>query len=191
VPQATKPGSDSLPVTADLSRCFLGGDSAGGNITHHVGCQAAKTDLGPITIRGLIMLQPFFGGEEKTKSEVSVTNPVLLTNFLSDWFWRAFLPPGANKDHGSCNVFGPNAPDISDLPLPSIFLAIGTHDILKDRQVQYAKNMALIFGPDNITVKKYIMGFHGFFAFDLLLQKALMTDISAFVKGVLAKLPQD
>lgn len=180
-------GSEYLPATADVSQCFLAGDSAGGNAVHHVGCRAASADLGPVKIRGWFMLQPFFGGEERTVSEHAVKNPVLLTNELADWFWRAFLPDGADRDHEASNVFGPNAPDISRLPLPPIFVIIGTHDILKDREVAYAKEMARIVGKDNVLVKKYAGGFHGFFAYDLDLQKVLMVDLASFVQGVLAK----
>ncbi|CAM6084106.1 unnamed protein product [Calypogeia fissa] len=187
--QKTQAGSNGLPETADLSRTILAGDSAGGNITHHVGVRAAESDLGPVKIRAWIMLQPFFGAVERSKSELRVPNPFLLSVRMSDWFWKAFLPLDADRDHKAANVVGPNAPDLKGLGprMPPIFIVIGTHDILKDREVEYGKMMATVVGKEKVLIKKYDYGFHGFFAFDLVLQKSLMLDMQSFVENVLPK----
>ncbi|CAI0555962.1 unnamed protein product [Linum tenue] len=55
----------------DLGRCFLAGDSAGGNLAHHVAVRAAESEaaLKRVKVTGLISIQPFFGGEERTESD--------------------------------------------------------------------------------------------------------------------------
>ena len=79
--QAKLAGSDSAPMSpdqwlarhGDFSRCFLGGDSAGANILHHVVMKAVlglgfeeeveeeeeRLELG-LGLRGLIYIHPFF-----------------------------------------------------------------------------------------------------------------------------------
>ncbi|RWV93541.1 hypothetical protein GW17_00044001 [Ensete ventricosum] len=77
---------------ADLSRCFLVGDSAGANICHHV---ARRWAAGA----GMGLIQPYFGGEERTDAEVRLAGAPLVTVERTDWLWRAFLPEGADRDH--------------------------------------------------------------------------------------------
>ncbi|XP_021740303.1 probable carboxylesterase 18 [Chenopodium quinoa] len=102
-------------ANADVSRCFLAGDSAGGNIIHHVAIRACGTHFKTIKIRGLISIQPFFGGEKRTESELRVKNPPVLTLAQTDFSWKAFLPIGSDRDHPAANILGPGSEDISGL----------------------------------------------------------------------------
>eukprot|EP00249_Psilotum_nudum_P002676 c15799_g2_i1 orf=97-1170(-) len=128
-----------LPRNVSLSHCFLMGDSAGANIVHHVGCRVASEDLGDVKVIGHMLLCPFFGGEHRTSAEVRLANAPLISQENTDWFWRAYLPEGSNRDHPACNVFGPNAPDISGLRLPPSVVVIGEYDPLKDWQMRYVE----------------------------------------------------
>ncbi|CAL0303515.1 unnamed protein product [Lupinus luteus] len=92
-----------LPKIADMSKCFLAGDSSGGNLAHHVAV---------IKIIGLISIQTFFGGEERTESEIRLKHVPLINLEITDWEWKAFLPIGSDRDHEAANVSGPNAIDI-------------------------------------------------------------------------------
>ncbi|XP_054777785.1 probable carboxylesterase 5 [Prosopis cineraria] len=47
---------------ADFERVFVGGDSAGGNITHTVVGRAGKVGLSGLKIVGAVLMHPFFGG---------------------------------------------------------------------------------------------------------------------------------
>jgi len=58
-----------VPAAIDLSSCFLAGDSAGGNIAHHVAQRWAAAPTPPtssptvsLRVAGVILVQPFFGG---------------------------------------------------------------------------------------------------------------------------------
>ncbi|MCD7473501.1 hypothetical protein HAX54_015408 [Datura stramonium] len=90
---------------ADFSKCFLMGTSAGGNIAYHLGIDAAACwdDLKPLEIKGLILNQPFFGGKERTHSEVKLANDNMLPPILSDIMWELGLPEGADRDHEYSN----------------------------------------------------------------------------------------
>lgn len=133
----------NLPV--DLSRVFVAGDSAGGNIVHHIAIRAAGKSLGRLTLRGLVLIQPFFGGEERTPVEVRETNPLIVSQELLDWFWKAYLPPDANRDHPACNAFGPCSEDISNVLVPPVIMFVGGRDILQDWQVREFYNRSLAY----------------------------------------------
>ncbi|RCV31493.1 hypothetical protein SETIT_6G182200v2 [Setaria italica] len=67
------PGADPwLSRYADLTRLFLVGDSAGGNIAHNVAMRAGREgglDGGATAIRGLALLDPYFWGRRPVPSE--------------------------------------------------------------------------------------------------------------------------
>ncbi|KAK9114843.1 hypothetical protein Syun_021640 [Stephania yunnanensis] len=141
----------------NLSQMFLGGDSAGANIAHHVttrvGQLAASSSsssdddpniLKPMTLKGTILIQPFFGGEARTYSEKYMVQPPksALTVAASDVYWRLSLPLGANRDHQWCNPFAKGAMDLEDLRVPPIMVCISELDILKDRNLEFCNGMS-------------------------------------------------
>ncbi|GLJ46801.1 hypothetical protein SUGI_0987000 [Cryptomeria japonica] len=120
---------------ADFSRVFLAGDSAGGNIAHHLGKWAAGVKA-ELEIKGLILLYPYFGGEERTSSEKE--NSPVFSLERSDALWRLALPVESNRDHPFSNPLIEGAA-VSGIDLPPIFLVIGGRDILRDRQMRYCE----------------------------------------------------
>ena len=127
----------------DLSRVYLAGDSAGGNIVHHLAIQVAGKNLDRLILRGLVLIQPFFGGEERTLTELREKNPLIISQELLDWFWKAYLPPDSNRDHPASNIFGPHSKDISNVPVPPVIMFIGGRDILQDWQVRYSNDLSV------------------------------------------------
>nr|CAD1842159.1 unnamed protein product [Ananas comosus var. bracteatus] len=101
-------GSGAVPdgVVPDLSSCFLAGDSAGGNIAHHVARRysAAIGSWHRLRLAGLVAIQPFFGGEERTESEIRLAGAPLVSVDRTDWLWKAFLPEGADRNHEAAHV---------------------------------------------------------------------------------------
>lgn len=77
---------------------FVAGDSAGGNVAHHVAARLQRS------VAGLVLLQPFFGGEAQTASERRLRHAPFGAPERLAWLWRAFLPPGATRDHEWANV---------------------------------------------------------------------------------------
>ena len=85
---------------ADLSNCFLVGDSAGGNIAYQVRLRsAAEVEcLRPVRIRGLILQQPFFGGFQRSGSELRLVNDHMTPLFICDLMWEFALSVGVDRD---------------------------------------------------------------------------------------------
>lgn len=61
-------------------------------------------DLEPLKIQGLILRQPFFGGKERTKSELKLENDPILPLCVTDLMWELALPIGVDRDHEYCNL---------------------------------------------------------------------------------------
>ncbi|KAL1356189.1 hypothetical protein AAHE18_05G165600 [Arachis hypogaea] len=127
-----------LPENADLAKCFLAGDSAGANLAHHVAIRIAQSELQKVRVLGLVSIQPFFGGEERTEAEIRLGNNAPLVSVArTDWLWKVFLPNGSDRNHGSVNVSGPNALDISGLNYPNTLVFVSGFDPLQDWQRRY------------------------------------------------------
>ncbi|RDX81435.1 putative carboxylesterase 17, partial [Mucuna pruriens] len=128
----------------NFSSVFLGGDSAGANIAYNVAtrlgasCDAAA--LRPLNLKGLILIQPFFGGELRTASEKCMgQSPGSALNLAaSDTYWRLALPRGANREHPWCN---PLVKGCSKLELPTL-VCVSEMDILKDRNLEFCDALA-------------------------------------------------
>lgn len=164
----------------DVGRCFLMGDSAGGNIAHHLACRASTENLTPLKIAGSLLLFPFFGGEERTPSQLRLSSAPLVSLDNSDWYWKAFLPPGASRDHPACNVFGPLATDPSALHLPPFLVAIAEYDPLKDWELRYVQNLRK--AGKQVELLYYKGGLHAFHIFNAYkLSSKILSDLKDFM----------
>nr|GEY72652.1 probable carboxylesterase 18 [Tanacetum cinerariifolium] len=125
-----------LPENVNISRCFLAGDSAGANLAHNVSQRACECNFNKLKVIGVVVIQPFFGGEERTNSEVELEGTPIVSTKITDWYWNAFLPPGEghNRDHPIINVSGPNAVDISNMDFPPTIVVVAGFDALRDWQ---------------------------------------------------------
>lgn len=84
--------SKYLPENANIWRCFVAGDSAGGNLAHHVAQRACEFSFHQLKVIGLVAIQPFFGGEERTDSEKQLQGTPLVSLKRTDWYWNALMP---------------------------------------------------------------------------------------------------
>ncbi|KAL8457190.1 hypothetical protein ACS0TY_035151 [Phlomoides rotata] len=167
-----------LPAYTDLSSCFIAGDSAGGNLAHHVTVRAVKNaeQFNKIRITGLVCLQPFFGGEERTESELRLPQVPMIDVARTDETWRKFLPEGADRDHPAVNVSGggPNS-ELKNLEFPPTLVIVGGIDPLQDRGKRYAEWLKDCGKESELTM--YPDAVHAFYAFpevpefDLLLHR--------------------
>ncbi|MQM23394.1 hypothetical protein Taro_056458 [Colocasia esculenta] len=174
-------------VLPAASAVFLAGDSAGGNIAHHVAKRAAAAgSFERVTISGVALLQPFLGGEARTESEVRFGGAPPLTMELSDWMWRSFLPLGADRDHEAANVFGSGSGvEVAGFPPTAVF--VGGCDPIRDRQIGYVK--WLRGAGVEVGVVEYLGAFHGFYAYPELPEaRQVVMDLADFVWVQLGKL---
>ncbi|KAF7127352.1 hypothetical protein RHSIM_Rhsim11G0066500 [Rhododendron simsii] len=171
-----------LPQNVDLSRCFIAGDSAGGNIAHHVTLRAAMNhcEFKKLRLAGLIAIQPFFGGEERTESELRLTNVPFVNIERSDWAWRAFLPPGSNRDHEAANIFlGADVSGVEKYPATIVF--VGGFDPLQDWQKRFYEWLNKS-GKEAYLVE-YPNAIHAFYGFPELSESSLLvTEVRNFIQ---------
>lgn len=126
----------------DLSSTFLIGDSAGANIAYNISFRLSG--IKSLSLKGIILIQPFFGGEARTESERNSTQPrqSALTLASSDTYWRLSLPTGANRDHPWCNPIAKGAPNLSNFRFMQVMVCVSEKDILKDRDFEFCDAMA-------------------------------------------------
>ncbi|KAI8525891.1 hypothetical protein RHMOL_Rhmol13G0266100 [Rhododendron molle] len=155
-----------LADVADFSRVFISGDSAGGNIAHHLAVRlgAGSAELGPVRVRGYVLLAPFFGGTVLTRSEAEGPTDAFLNWELIARFWRLSIPVGETTDHPLVNPFGPASPPLERLDLDPILVVVGGADLLKDRAEDYAKKLKS-WGK-KVEYVEFEGKQHGFFTID-------------------------
>ncbi|KAL0458028.1 UNVERIFIED_CONTAM: Gibberellin receptor GID1B [Sesamum latifolium] len=117
---------------------YLAGDSSGGNIAHHVAVRAAEEG---VEVLGNILLHPLFGGEERTESEKKLDGKYFVRIQDRDWYWRAYLPEGEDRDHPACNVFGPRSRSLEGLKFPKSLVVVAGLDLLQDWQLRYVEGL--------------------------------------------------
>ncbi|KAJ8759467.1 hypothetical protein K2173_007079 [Erythroxylum novogranatense] len=170
-----------LSPSADLGRCFLLGDSAGGNLIHHMAVKASEYAFKRLKIVGLMSIQPFFGGEERTESENRLARAPMLTLEHTDWYWKAFLPQGTDRDHRVVNVFGPNSHDISGVKYPSTLVCIGGIDLLQDWQRKYYQGLKEI--GTKVQLVEYPNAVHGFWMLSMFPETSLLIkELKSFIE---------
>nr|GMD42101.1 carboxylesterase 1-like [Ipomoea batatas] len=175
-----------LAKYVDFSRCFLMGTSAGGNIAYRVGLSASSicTELKPLEIRGLILHHPYFGGKERTASELKSVDDKLFPLRLNDLMWETALPAGADRDHVYCNAMveirsNPGTFDqVKALGLKILVSGCGG-DPLVDRQVEVLN--ALRDAGVDVVGRIIEGGHHGLEIADPLKAKDLCIAIKEFV----------
>ncbi|KAK2989298.1 hypothetical protein RJ640_026681 [Escallonia rubra] len=179
-------GGKVLPADADVSCCFLAGDSAGGNLAHHVARRASENKFRLLKVIGLVAIQPFFGGEERTEAEKRLVGMPLTTLPRTDFMWKAFLPPGSDRDHEAVNVSGPRAVDISKLEFPATMVVVAGFDMLQDWQRRYYEWLRRC--GKEAWLREYPNTIHAFYIFPELPESGqLMSEVREFVQQQMEK----
>ncbi|XP_041991823.1 gibberellin receptor GID1B-like [Salvia splendens] len=158
---------------------YLAGDSSGGNIAHHVALRAA--DEG-VEVLGNILLHPLFGGEERTESEKRLDGKYFVRIQERDWYWRAYLPEGEDRDHPACNVFGPRSLSLEGLSFPKSLVVVAGLDLLQDWQIGYVEGLKK-YGHDVklLYLEKATIGFY--FLPNNEHFESLMDEIKSFIQS--------
>lgn len=168
---------------ADLKNVFLMGDSAGANIAHHVSkMYAEESGWKKVKLAGMILIQPYFGGEERTDSELRLVNAPLVSIERTDWLWKAFLPEGAGRDHESCNVLGPrDRAELGESFPKETMVVVGGWDPLQDWQRRYADGLRK--KGKKVTLVEYEDSVHAFYVLPGVKEASLLIDeIKKFIE---------
>lgn len=137
---------DWLSKFADTSNTWIMGGSAGANLVYRVALRAASVveTLKPLTIKGLILIQPYFGGIKRTESEIRSKDDKDLPLWVSDIMWDLALPVGADRDHEYCNPMTGVAPDQFDKIKAlgwKILVTAQKGDPLSDRDIEFFQTL--------------------------------------------------
>lgn len=131
-------GSEQWLEQADLSCLFLSGDSAGGNIVHHVATKAIQNNsCHTIKIKGLLPIHPYFGSEQRTEKEKAEEAAEEVSS--NDMFWRLSIPEGLNRDYYGCNFETAELSAVELSQFPAVVVFVAGLDFLKERGVMYAE----------------------------------------------------
>ncbi|XP_021734692.1 probable carboxylesterase 18 [Chenopodium quinoa] len=176
------------PEKADLSTVFFAGDSAGGNLAHHLAVNYAKSSstFTLLKVIGLVNIQPFFGGKERVNSEIELEGAPVVSMDRTQWLWKAFLPDGLDCDHWAVNVSGPNAIDISRVEYPPTLLFVGGFDPLKDWQKRYYEWLRR--NGKDVKLVEYSSAIHAFYVFPELPEAELLfAEVKEFFNNQISK----
>lgn len=135
---STRPWLESGQDGQGRVHVYLAGDSSGGNIAHHVAVRAAEEG---VEILGNVLLHPMFGGEKRTESEKRLDGKYFVTIQDRDWYWRAYLPEGEDRDHPACNIFGPRGENLKGLSFPRSLVVVAGLDLVQDWQLAYVEGL--------------------------------------------------
>lgn len=130
-------GDPWLMNHADFSRVFVMGQSAGGNIAHHVAVFKPIDELKPLIVQGIVPIVPFFSAEAISESEKNVSEDEILPLGKHHTFWRLALPLNATRDHPYCNPLSADAPKLAEVKFPRLLVIVGGKDPLYTRQIEY------------------------------------------------------
>ncbi|KAK1604931.1 hypothetical protein QYE76_028604 [Lolium multiflorum] len=124
-----------LAEHADPRRMFLAGDSAGGNVAYHTAVRASRDAM---DVEGLVMVQPFFWGDERLPSEAAWDGVGLYTPELVDTVWPFVTAGQASNGDPRLN---PPEEEIASLKCRRVLVAVAEKDIVRDRARLLAARM--------------------------------------------------
>ncbi|KAI5444683.1 hypothetical protein KIW84_013095 [Lathyrus oleraceus] len=138
-------------------------------------------ELEPIKIQGLILRQPFFGGKERTESELRLVNDRIVPLCVTDLMWELALPIGADRDHEYCNLRVGNGLEklekIRDVGW-KVLVSGNDGDPMVDRE----KELAQLMEENGVhVVKDFEEGSHAIEYSDPLKSKKLIELIKGFI----------
>ncbi|KAL0393119.1 UNVERIFIED_CONTAM: 2-hydroxyisoflavanone dehydratase [Sesamum radiatum] len=123
---------------ADFNRVFIGGDSAGGNITHNMAMHAGSEFLpGNVKISGAILSYPHFWGSKpigKEPADMKQHIAYKLSLF-------AYLSAPGGIDNPSFNPLADGAPSLSGLGCSKIIVNLAEKDDFTSRGLAYAEEV--------------------------------------------------
>ncbi|XP_062225786.1 probable carboxylesterase 13 [Phragmites australis] len=174
-----------LAAHGDLARVFLAGDSAGGNICHHLAMHPDMRDAG---LRGIVLIHPWFWGKEPISGEQEHRRSAGRAEGRQGkkGLWEFVCPDAADGvDDPRMNPMATGAPELENLACEKVMVCVAEGDHLRWRGKAYAEAAARAKkGPEPAVELFESEGVgHVFYLLDPTMEKAkeLLGRIAAFV----------
>ena len=160
----------------DPAKMFVGGDSAGGNLSAVVSINAR--DRGGPKIAGQVLIYPGIEGRRSHASHRDPETSVLLTHALTTYFYDHYL-----NDPNEVEDWRVSPGRVKDLSrLPEAFVITAGADPLYDEGEEYSQRLR--DAGVKVTHTSYRGQFHGFITMGKLIPEAnrLVSEISQWLK---------
>lgn len=139
----------------DASRIAIGGGSAGGGLTAALALYN-RDNNGPDVVFQLLVY-PMLDDTHETPSGYEVTHPNVWNRDVSLKAWKMYLGEEHGADEISPYAAAARAQDLSGLP--PAFVAVGTEDLFRDEDIDYAQRLMAAGVPTELLVVPGM--FHG------------------------------
>uniref|UniRef100_A0A7N0T1A2 Alpha/beta hydrolase fold-3 domain-containing protein n=1 Tax=Kalanchoe fedtschenkoi TaxID=63787 RepID=A0A7N0T1A2_KALFE len=178
-----EPAEPWLSEYVDFNKVFLAGDSAGGNISHHMAVKAGEEGLPGAKLDGIIPTHPFFSGVEPVGNERDLPPQVLAVH---EKIWRLVHPGMEDLDDPVINP----VKDVSKagkVGCGRVLVCVAEKDALMARGVEYGEVMRRCRKEPALEVEvfKSVGMQHVFHLFDPECEEAaeLMKKVVQFING--------
>ncbi|KAJ3676981.1 hypothetical protein LUZ60_002705 [Juncus effusus] len=165
---------------ADFNKLYLGGESAGANIAHHIAMRVGKKGLEKdVKIKGLALIHPYFLGSNKVESDS--IDPTASESLAS--LWKIVCPTTIGVDDPLINPFVVGAPKLDGLACERILICVGGKDALRDRGKMYYNKLKESGWKGEVVIKEVPGVGHTFHLLNPKSEEAVEQDqaISAFL----------
>ena len=151
--------SESADLGIDASRIAIGGASAGGGLAASLGL--LTRDRGEIDICYQLLIYPMIDDTNVMPAGPGAPDAPLWNRENNLVGWRSYLGQEPGSDGVSPYAAAFRAKDLS--ALPPTYIGVGTPDLFRDENINYAKRLIEAGVPTELHV--YVDGFHAFDVF--------------------------
>ncbi|XP_023752524.1 2-hydroxyisoflavanone dehydratase [Lactuca sativa] len=167
----------------DFKRLYIGGDSAGANISHHIALRASEEKLhGGVKILGAFLSHPYFLGSKPVGAEPVANREMSL--LYKTWM---FVYPGCQDgiDNPCINPFVKTAPSLASLGCRRLIICVASKDELRDRGVYYYEAVKESGWEGELSIFEVEGEGHSFHIFNPETQNAkdMFTRLAEFLRG--------
>ncbi|KAL6213440.1 hypothetical protein ACLB2K_012887 [Fragaria x ananassa] len=118
---------------ADFGKVFLGGDSAGANIAHHMGLRIGCEGLVGVKLNGVVLVHPYFWGSEPVGDEPTEAE----NRAMAEGIWRFAFPTTSGADDPFINPG--KDPKLGKLAAERVMVFVAEKDGLVHRGWHYSE----------------------------------------------------
>lgn len=169
----------------DKSRIAIGGASAGGGLS--AGLALYNRDNNGSDIAFQLLIYPMIDDTHDTPSGHEITYPKVWNRDVSIKAWKMYLGDEYGTDNVSPYAAAARADDLTGLP--PAYITVGTMDLFRDEDIEYAKRLMASGVPTELEV--YSGMFHGgenLAPMAMVSQRMKMSYLNALKRGLEKKL---